>query len=50
MKMHRALRLPGGAGGESDEADVVGGRIDGIERRASLRHVGFEESEPPEPQ
>ncbi len=29
MKMHRALRLPGSAGGECDQCDVIGGGVKG---------------------
>ena len=35
MEVHAALRLAGRAGGERDDRDVVGGRVDGRERRVA---------------
>ena len=42
MEMHRALRLAGGAGGEGDEADVVGRGLDRLEARRGVGHQRLE--------
>ena len=42
MEVHRRLRLAGGAGGEGEQAGVVGGGVDVGERRVVARHQRFE--------
>ena len=42
VEVHRRLRLAGGAGGEGEQAGVVGGGVDVGERRVVARHARLE--------